>query len=139
MSNVISVSGYSGDVLPTTVFVNFFPDISALTVPLSPTKRGFSIEKPESSFIEPVKTNRTCVVETGISAEAPKLAYCPLPKKYSPYPFDAVNSFAGKNGCHAEALKNSALKYCGPSALSFPFPPKDELKRATELNDSVSP
>jgi len=33
----------------------------------------------------------------------------------------------------------SILKYCGPNALSFPFPPNDELNLATELNDNVSP
>ena len=83
LSNVISVSGYSGEELPTTVFVNFLPDISELTVPLSPTKSGFSIVNPESSFIEPVNTNFKCVADAGISADAPKLAYCPLPVSYT--------------------------------------------------------
>ena len=90
LSNVISVSGYSGVELPTTVFVNVFPLSSEFTSPLSPTNRGFSTVNPESSFIEPVNTNFRYSVPAGISALPPKLAYCPLPKKYSPYPFDAV-------------------------------------------------
>ena len=114
LSNVISVSGYSGDVLVTICFVNVLPEISEFTVPLSAANRGFSIENPLSSFIEPVRTSLIYSAATGTSALAPKLLYWPLPKKYSPYPFDAVYSAAGKNGTHPpppDALY-SALKYC---------------------------
>jgi len=75
LSNVISVSGYSAVALPFTSLVNFLPLISELTVPLSPAKSGFSILKPVSSFIEPVKTTLTNSAGPGKSAEAPKLLY----------------------------------------------------------------
>ncbi len=75
LSNVISVSGYSADVLPLTVFVNVLPFKSEFTVPLSAANRGFSIEKPVSSFIEPVRTTFIKEACPGKSALAPKLLY----------------------------------------------------------------
>ena len=48
-------------------------------------------------------------------------------------------SVDGKKGIHPVDELYSALKYCGPNALSFPFPPNDELNLATELNEIVSP
>jgi len=49
--------------------------MSALTVPLSPAKSGFSIVNPVSSFIEPVNTTLINLAAVGKSAEAPKLLY----------------------------------------------------------------
>ena len=113
LSNVISVSGNSLLVLPTTVLVNVFLPKSEFTVPLLAAKSGFSILNPPSSLILPVNISLTNPAAAGNSAEAPKLLYCPLPKKYSPYPFEAVYSFAGKNGMYPTSSEPlySNLKY----------------------------
>ena len=126
------------------VFINVLvPNSSSfLKLPIAAfANNGFSKLYPLSSLILPVSIIRIKLAAAGSSALAPKLLYWPEPKKYCPYPFDAVKLELGKNGLYPfeSLLLYSNLKYCGCKALSLFCPPKLELNLPTAAKLKVSP